>query len=248
MRRLMYLASLCLALSFLGLGCKEPSYNGTVGTDWRGVIQDPPKSAVTTLTTPVEDAKPFYDVVIPVPPEVSILRQAMRNLVSAKSFKATITLPPGEGQSTPTQALLAFNRDQGFRGVIAITPELKSEIHVIDEQVYFRANTSSWQNVSDTREGLRLRAFFQVAFPNKLGTKQILVSDSARIEDIRDDKSGCRQYTYTEVVPGGDIVKTIACIKDGFPTFIINEYAEGNTEVRYSDINQPIDTDKTPQP
>lgn len=248
MRRVLHLASLCLALSFLGFGCKEPNYNGTVATNWRGVIQDPPKNAQPTPVAPVQDTKPFYDIVTPTPPEVTILRQAMRNLASAKSFKATIILPPSEGQSSPIQALLVFNRDRGFRGVINVTPELKSEIQVINEQVYFRANTSSWQNVSDTPDGLRLRAFFQVAFPKKEGAKQVLVSDSARIEDVRDDKSGCRQYTYTEVVPGGDIVKTVTCIKDNFPTFIINEYAEGNTEVRYSDINQPVDIDKTPQP
>ena len=234
---------LLLALPLLGFGCQAPNYAGQQASNWRGVIQDTPKAAVKTSPTPsAPPRRKSIDTETPTAPEVFILRQALSNLASADFFRAKLLLPPVEGGTTPVTGELLFDRRRGFRGTIDISPQIKSDVFVLNEQVYFRANTSSWQNITEQPEGARLRAFFAIAFPNEKGTKTTRVSDKARILDISEDQAqACRRYTYSEIVPNGDVVKTILCVKDGLPAYIINEYAEGNTEVHYSEVNQTLD-------
>lgn len=235
--------SLLLGLSLFGFGCKQPTYASDQPTNWRGVVQGTPttKAAPRAVTAPAVDTRPYFDKSTPPPPELPILRQALQNLVSATSFRATLTLPPADGQDTPMKGELAFSRGDGFRGTISITPSMKSEVLVVGDDVFLRANTSTWQSIGKTPDGKKLRLFFQVAFPDRARSNQILVSDSAHILETKDDPSGCRAYTYTEVLPTGDLSKTVLCIKDALPSYIINEYSEGATEVRYRDINQPVD-------
>jgi hypothetical protein len=242
MRRLSLLVP-CLAVALFGFGCKDPDY-GTVprATNWRGVIQDtpPPRGSAPTGAPPKATQK-LFDTVRAEPTELPLLRQALANLAAATSFKAVLTLPPADGQSDHVKGELSFDRSHGFRGIITLNPQTKSEVLVLDNQIYFRANTSSWQTITHTDEGDRLRLFFQVAFPSQSRPNQLLVSDSTRILESKADERGCQRYTYTEVLPNGDTAKTVLCVKDGFPTYIINEYAEGETEVSYTDINQPVD-------
>lgn len=207
------------------------------------MIQDAPKNIPKTPSAPAPIAKrKSFDTETPTAPEVFILRQALSNLGSADSFRASLILPPTEGGTEPIKGELLFNRDRGFRGTININPQLKSEVFVINEQVYFRANTTTWENITQQSEGANLLAFFNIAFPTKEGDKTTRVSDKAKILDVSEDqKNLCRRYTYSEIVPNGDLVKTILCIKDGLPSYIVNEYAEGNTEVHYSEVNQKID-------
>lgn len=242
--------SLLLGLSLFGFGCKQPKYASDQPTNWRGVIQDTsPKPTPKTVVPPPVNTKPFFDNETPPALELPLLRQALSNLVSATSFRATLKLPPAQGQDTPMSGELAFNQGQGFRGTISISPQMKSEVLVTGEDVYLRANTSTWQSIGKTPDGKKLRLFFQIAFPGQARPNQILVSDSAHVLETKDDPSGCRAYTYTEVLPGGDLGKTTLCIKDGLPSYIVNEYTEGNTEVHYRDINKTIDiNEKSPTP
>ncbi len=242
MRSFAYL-SMLLGLSLFGFGCKQPSYKTDQPTNWRGLIQGAPlaKPAVKRAVAPSVDRKPFFDKITPLPLELPVLRQALKNLATATSFRATLILPPADGQTVTMQGELTFNRNQGFLGTIRITPHITSEVRVTDNEVLMRAGTSTWQSIGQTPDGIKLRLFFQIAFPGQARPNQPLVSDSARILVIKDDPSGCRAYTYTEILPDGDRGKTTLCIQDSLPSYIINEYPEGNTEVRYRDINQPID-------
>ncbi len=241
MRRLPFFLVACAALALSGFGCKEPAYQANQATNWRGIIQDPSPRPRVTPTAPPKQTQKLFDSVQPEALELPVLRQALSNLANAKSFKATLTLPPAEGQTTPIQGQLVFDRAKGFRGTITINPQVKSEVLVVDDQIYFRANTSTWQTITYTPDGDRLQAFFQVAFLDPNRPIKLLVSDSAKVLENMDDPRGCRRYVYTEALPSGDTAKTSLCIKDTFPISIINEYAEGNTEVSYSDINQPVD-------
>ncbi|MBP6944931.1 hypothetical protein KBD61_00395 [Patescibacteria group bacterium] len=239
MRRLPLLVSF-FGLALFGFGCKEPSYQANTVTNWRGAIQDPGAARKPSSPIPPKVTQKRVDTVQPLPAEVPVLRQALTNLGNANSFKATLTLPPADGQTTPVQGSLLFDRARGFRGSITLNAQAKSDILSINGQVYFRANTSTWQAITYTEEGDRLQAFFQVAFPNKSKPNQLLVSDSTRILEVADDSRGCKRYVYTEILPTGDTAKTTLCIKNGFPAYIINEYAEGATEVSYSEINEPV--------
>lgn len=239
MRRLPLLIAL-FALATFGFGCKEPSYQASTVTNWRGAIQDPGVARKPTTPSPPKATRKRADTVQPVPSEVPILRQALTNLGNANSFKATLTLPPADGQTTPVQGTLLFDRERGFRGSITLNPQAKSDILSINGQIYFRANTSTWQTITYTEEGDRLQAFFQVAFPSKSKPNRLLVSDSTRILEVADDARGCKRYVYSEILPTGDTAKTTLCIKNGFPAYIVNEYAEGATEVSYSEINEPV--------
>lgn len=239
MRRLSLLIMFS-GVALFGFGCKEPSYQAATVTNWRGVIQEPGTARKPTSSPPPKVTQKRVDTVQPLPPEVPILRQALANLGNANSFKAALTLPPADGQTTPVQGTLLFDRARGFRGTITLNAQAKSDILSINGQVYFRANTSTWQAVTYTEEGNRLQAFFQVAFPNKSKPNQLLVSDSTRVLEVADDTRGCKRYVYTEILPTGDTAKTTLCLKNGFPAYIINEYAEGTTEVSYSEINEPV--------
>ncbi len=242
MRPFVYVG-LLLGLSLFGFGCKQPDYQADQPTNWRGVIQGTPSAKPTpTPSASSVDTRPFFDNETPIALEVPLMRQALSNLASATSFRATLKLPPAEGQEMPIRGELSFSRSGGgFRGMIAITPQITSEVLAVGDEVLMRANTSTWQSITKTPDGKKLRLFFQIAFPAQARPNQILVSDSARILETKDDPSGCRAYTYTEVLPSGDLSKTVLCIKDGLPAYIINEYAEGNTEVYYRDVNQPVD-------
>ncbi len=227
-------------MALFGFGCKEPSYQAATVTNWRGAIQDPGAARKPSSPPPPKVRQKRIDTVQPLPPEVPVLRQALANLGNANSFKATLILPPADGQTTPVQGTLLFDRARGFRGTITLNAQTKSDILSINGQVYFRANTSTWQAVTYTEEGNRLQAFFQVAFPKTAKSNKFLVSDSTRILEVADDTRGCKRYVYTEILPTGDTAKTTLCLKNGFPAYIINEYAEGTTEVSYSEINEPV--------
>lgn len=174
-------------------------------------------------------------------PDVLLLREAFRNLARAKSFRANLILPAGTGQSQPTQGEIIFDHEKGLRGKIIISPTIKSDLLLLKETVYFRSGTSTWQDITNTAEADRLQHFFRVAFPGEMRPNQVFVSDSARVLEVKDDPLGCKRYTFDEIMPNGEREQTMTCLQNNVPIYIINQYAEGSTEVRYRDLNQPVE-------
>lgn len=236
------LAFLVMSLVWFGFGCKEPTYDQPTIKNWRGAIQDKPKhKPAAPPPQPASVSKQVYDNERIVAPEVIALRQALGNLASATSLRASLKLPPAEGQTQPTQGELVFVRDKGLRGRINISAAVSSELYMAYGQVYFRSNTSTWQTITGTPDAERLQQFFRIAFPSQLRQNQVLISDSARILEVSEDPTGCRRYHFDEVTPQGEREKTVVCVKDRLPVYIINQFAEGETEVRYRDINQTVE-------
>ncbi len=231
---------LLLLLPLLGFGCRKPLAPPSLA--WRNSSSSssslPPSASLPSLPalrphlgrTPHPDKRP-------VAPEILYLRQAWHNLLGLKSFRAHLTLPGEQGLITGT---IDYVRDHGLHGTLQINDHLTTEIFLRGDQVYFRSNTSSWENMSYTPEGDRLAVFFQIAFPSRSDPHQPLISDSARILETKDDPSGCKRYTFSEYGLGDKKDFTSMCIQNNLPLRVTSYYSDGTTDVQYQDFDAPI--------
>ncbi len=116
-----------------------------------------------------------------------------------------------------------------------------AEIYLIGSDIYFRSNTSTWQNLGSSNEGKQAIALFRSAFSLDSDGAAQVISDTARMQAITDDPEGCRLYSFTQYTPEGKKVGIQMCVKDDLPTRLVSQTESGNVIITYKDFNQPID-------
>ena len=230
------LFALPFLLVFVGFGCKKSS---------SGIIYplpsaiNTPISVSTTRPAPyVKDPKKPKDQETGTDAQILLLRQVMKNLVSARSFRAKMSVPTETGTM---HGDIEFSRGQGLHGMLTLSDQSTTEIYLIGQDVLFRVNTSTWTNFAFTPEGTRLARLFGSAFSLQGYGTTSTISDSARITSVHEDPSGCTLYVFRQpVADTGSFEKIQICVKDHLPSFFRVATQVGNVEVHYRDFNQTI--------
>jgi hypothetical protein len=188
-------------------------------------VQPPTKSADQTKTLPTL-------FVPPVSQDVLYLRQVFTRFSKTRSFRADLRIPTDAGQAA---GQVTFVRDQGLYGILDLPQDIKAEVLMRQGQIFFRAGTSSWINLSDQPEGKQMLELFQ----KSLAIDETAVGylpDHAVVTAIINDPEGCRLYTV-------DQSETVAphlvgiCVKNEMPVRLTAETDNGPIEVRYRDFN-----------
>lgn len=231
------LVSLCL-LAFCGFGCKKQTGYRTYAlpssfTDARVPTAD--SSAPPPAT--IDPHKP-KDVEHGTDPDIILLRQVMKNLMAASSFRANMTIPTDNGTLNGD---IEFARGKGLHGVLHLPNQSTTEIYLVNQQILFRSGTSSWANLTNTTDGLRLASLFSSAFSLKADSTSTSISDSSRILNVSDDPSGCTLYTFEEPLLGTTSYETTKiCVKDNLPQYFRIGTVNGDIVVTYRDFNTDI--------
>lgn len=223
-------------LVFAGFGCKKR----TTGTLYPVPSISGGGQTATTDVPPiyVKDPNKPKDQESGTHPDILTLRQVMKNLVAAQSFRAKMTIPTDGGIMNGE---VEFARAKGLHGLLTLPNQSKTEIYLIGDDILFRANTSSWTNLAFTPEGTRLAALFGSAFSLQGSGTTSTISDSARINSVTDDPSGCKLYVFQQPVAGTGLRERVEiCVKDNLPTFFRVGTQGGDVEVMYQDFNQQI--------
>lgn len=215
-----------------GFGCRRPEPSP---------VPPLPLSREAQPTT-VEDTQEIPrqpDTERPTPREVTVMREALKNLTTVQSFRANITIPTGEQKAI--QAELEANRANGWHGTLTVPGTPDSELYVFGADVYVRSGTSSWTNVGLEGEAARLAMFFTSALAGDEDHPTITVLDSAKILSVNDDPAGCVLYTFSQNATDGSTITARLCIADKLPTLISVDTPTGPIEIRYRDFNQNIE-------
>lgn len=225
---------LLLILTLSGFGCKKRT--PTTVTD--SLLQS---GQLTTFATPNPEPEiPKYkskekgDRVTP--PEVIEIRQTLRNLSEADHFRASLTIPAPEGKA---QGELEYVRSQGFHGSLSINSQFISEVYSLNNQLYFRHGTSSWENLTNDENAKMAASGFEQALKLPDDPNSAL-RDNTRITKTEMDPSGCKAYELWQINTDGDKENYRFCIKDGYPVSIIKKTRDGDLEIRYRDLDTPI--------
>lgn len=222
-------------LVFAGFGCKKR----TTGTLYPVPSISGGVKATTTPPVYVKDPNKPKDQEPGLNPDIVTLRQVMKNLVAAQSFRAKMLIPTEEGQMNGD---IEFARGKGLHGVLNLPNQSTTEIYLMGNDILFRANTSSWTNLAFTPEGVRMAALFSSAFSLQGAGTTSTISDSARMTSITDDPSGCKLYVFQQPVGGTGLTERVQiCVKDNLPMFFRVRTQAGDVEVAYRDFNQKID-------
>lgn len=218
------------SLALFGFGCREPRLY-TIGNINSGQIVIPAKEAPEEVSAAPYNAAQESSI--------TIVRKAFTNMSQVKSFRALMTFPsPGEIGTVVGE--MVFDRKKGTYGILRAPGETSSEIFVNEQTVYYRSNTSTWQDLSTAPDGTKISHMLSgaISFEENLDA---LYAQTTRIIEVRDDVSGCQMYTFA-TKPSTDISEMFitTCIKDGYPTYISTQLADGPFEIRYRDINKPV--------
>lgn len=239
------MVSLCVllgAVALLGFGCKSPQEK------LQERIREAQEAATRAFgggseeeSEPKRDPNRVIDNKPDPSPEILYLRDVMRNLGRAETFRAKVDVPIQGGEADIS---IDFNNTIGMYGRLRIEldDELTvSDIFMSDDQIHFRANTSTWTNISDTDDGRVLQALFQrVTSPNRAAEK--FVSEYAKVEQQTEHDSGCSLYAFKQYNELRARVETYQiCVQDNLPRFVITESPFGEQRIDYSDINQFVD-------
>jgi len=230
------------AIALLGIGCKSPQAR------LEERIQLAKEQAIPSVTTP-DVATTTETAPTPAPagseaPEPSAdivyLRQVMRNLGQATAFRAVIDVPVQGGTA---DIAVDFAAAVGLYGRMRIDVDNTltiSDVFMSKDEIDFRENTSTWTNITDTKEATVLRALFQEAtLPS--GGAESFVSEYAQMQDRIED-TDCTLYTfkqYNEINAQVELYQI--CVKGDLPTYIITESPFGQQRIDYKDINNFVD-------
>ncbi|HEU0051407.1 MAG TPA: hypothetical protein VFQ60_05135 [Patescibacteria group bacterium] len=236
-RRHSFLLLICslVLLSAFGFGCKKTP----PPTQHNSYLDD-----ITPLTRmvgskPKQTTQPQAPQPAPVPqkaPDQNLiaLKQAVQQFGSVKSFRASLVIPTAAGSVTGT---VEFARGTGLHGMLNLPEAIVTEIYLLGNSVLFRANTSTWTDLSGTTEGKQVADLFQNAFSVSDGNADITIPADAQIIGTGTDPSGCRLFIYAARSQAGT---TQVCVKNGLPIRFLSQAPLGNVEVSYRDFNQPI--------
>ncbi len=237
MSRTPVLAIPLLFLILTGFGCKTRTTGMTYPipisiTTPRAVSSTPPAIFI-------KDPKKPKDVEPGTSPDIILLRQVMKNLIAANSFRAMMSIPTENGTM---QGDIEFSRGKGLHGLLKLPNQSSTEIYLVNQNVLFRANTSTWTNLAFTPEGTRLATLFGAAFSLQGTGTSSTISDSARILSTYDDPSGCKLYIFQQpIAESTGYEKIDICVKDNLPQFFRVATQSGNVEIHYRDFNEKIE-------
>lgn len=236
--RLLVFSCFCVLVLF-GFGCKK-------STPPPGSIPAPLPTIPTTtnLPTPPNEQQPKPIETSPqstprpegyVEPEITYLRQVMLNLSQAKSFKTAIAIPSDQGTATGN---VEFVKQIGLHGTLTIPGGNQSEVYILGSDIYFRANTTTWSDLSRSPEAANIKNLFESSLSFTAGTSTI--TGTARMISTKDDPSGCRLYTLSQYTSDENKVTFQICVKDDLPAKIISQSSTGRIEVAFREYNQFI--------
>ncbi len=231
------LVILLLVFPLLGFGCKKdpvikPGTNYPVDAAYPVVRKPSTDKTAATVTSTQNKTQP---VTAPTKkdPDITYLQKVMENFDAANSFRATLSIPIKDGTATGSVEL---SRATGLHGKLAMPTNITTEIYLVGSDIFFRANTSTWENLTNTEEGKQLAELFRIAFSVD-GSGSTAIPDTAQIMGTGRDPSGCKLYVYTEPDRNGS---NQICVKDDLPVRVVSQMDYGNVEVYYRDFNQPI--------
>lgn len=217
--------SLSGAIALMGFGCKKPD------------LARPTPIIANFPTSPAP--KPYVHKVTPdktVAPEIISLRQTLLNLANATAYHGTVVATAG----TTLRGELFFAKTKGVHGILALSPTLNSEVYLKDDTVYFRASTSSWQNLSSLPEGQQIRDQMKEVFSvDKNGQPYLILSDGARYLDQKQDSTGCRDFhiQQTFYVPNTFTQDIHICVLNTYPSRITTTTPQGNLTATFDRFN-----------
>lgn len=230
------IALLCSSLVLAGFGCKKPEAR----KDLRNALAQAPAFTVPKITAPTPSPyKSKGDT--EGAPEVMTVRQAVKNLAQADSFRATIIIPAPDGTA---RGEMEFVRGKGMHAGLSFPGAPGAEFYLKANQLVFRSGTSSWQNIGASEQGVQIRRLFQQAFPTVESTSTAFISKSARFTSIKDDPSrNCKMYEFNQYTLTGDKQRVKVCIQNSLPIYVSTPVADGDLETTYRDFNQTIPMD-----
>ncbi len=227
MRRapLLLLLALC-AWSVLGFGCKPRDQ--IVGTGPGGIGFAAPEAPRVPEAPYIPKGKGDQG------PEKQIveLRQVLANLERAKSYRSRIRTPLSNGN---VLAELLFSRTRGLHGTLK-TGASTSEIFTVNDRVYVRYGTSTWQDVSGEDEAQMARTrLTETLMVNENGTSRVLLRDSAKVTSIKEDPEGCKLYAIEQKFfqPEAFTQTIELCVKNTYPMRMKSVTPQGMIEISY---------------
>jgi len=226
--RLLIALLLGSSLILFGFGCKKPAAP-KMYTDFEAMMPKTP-ALVQKTTAPAAAPTPTKTA----DPNAYYLREVMKNFDRVKSYKAVVTIPTPDG---PVTGNIEFVRTTGLHGLLLFSQNRKTEIYLLGEDIYFRVNTSSWENLSATPEGKQVSVLFQSAFSLGDNGSAAILPESARVVGTANDPSGCRLFLVASDSPQ---VPLQICVKNDLPVRVTSPASAGPVEVRYSDYDKPI--------
>jgi hypothetical protein len=239
MRQLTLLGMTIGAMALLGIGCKSPQEKLEERIQ---AIRDREAAAVQEeLIAQGLDPDRVIDNKPDPSPDVIYLQQVMRNLGKAETFRSTVGVPFEGGKADLS---IDFNRAIGLYGRMRIDADDDlsiSDVFFSDTASYFRVNTSTWTNITDTDEGNVVKALFRGVTSQSFNANSF-VSPYARIEEKTDHESGCTLYAFRQYNEQKARVELYQiCVKNDFPAFVVTETPFGPQTVTYSDVNAFVD-------
>ena len=160
------------------------------------------------------------------------LRQVLANLERARSYRSRIRTPLSNGNVI---AELLFSRTGGLHGTLQ-AGGTTSEIFTVNDRVFVRYGTSTWQDVSGNEEAQTARTqLYETLMVNQDGTSRVLLRDSAKVTSIKDDPEGCKLYTIEQKFFQPEVfTQTLElCVKNTYPTRVKSMTPEGSIEIGY---------------
>lgn len=227
---------LCFTLVLAGFGCKKPEAR----KDLRTALTQTPSLNIPKIAAPTPAAyKSKGDT--EGAPEVMIVRQAIKNLAQADSFRATLIIPAPDGKA---RGEMEFVRGKGMHAGLSFPGAPGAEFYLKTNQLVFRSGTSSWQDIGSSEQGVQIRQLFQQAFPTVESTSTTFISKSARFLNIKEDKDrNCKMYEFSQYTLAGDKQRVKVCIQNSLPVYVSTPVADGDLEATYRDFNQTIPLD-----
>jgi len=219
--KITFFAVLIASLALLGAGCFKS--------------KDSQQSFVPQEVAPVQTG-----AVSKTPETASVsdpkaeLVAAFEKFMIAKSYKAKYTMPTTQGTLSGT---LAYAMPDRFKGTMELSPDAKTDVVLVQNSLYMRANNEPWVDISDSETAKKTIETMQLAVKGDQGLNSSS-SDAWSVDSkTQDTQRGC--WNYQVRIKGGENPdrNLAVCVKDGYPKYLKLESPRGEMNIEYLEYN-----------
>jgi hypothetical protein len=170
-------------------------------------------------------------------PELSVnqeLQKILENFRDLKSFRTKYSMATPQGQ---VAGQFDFIKPDRFKGQMTLGTAGTTDIVIIGESIYIRANNGNWVNYSKAPSAKTISDALKKGMGGSSNLEALGVNDNAIVKKTRDEERKCDLFKATVKNAEGAVVSLELCADNKLPKYVQISTPQGPVNIEYYDYN-----------
>lgn len=218
-----------VAISLFGAGCGKPVQK-TPAAPVKAPVQAP-KPTTPSQNPPVIAFGSDQSANIAINNELTAILKAFRN---AKAFRTKFYVPSSNGTITTD---LDYVRPNRFHSIMRLSGKPNTEVIVVDDSVYMRAEGGAWFDLTGTDTAKSIGGSLRSSMNGDASLDKIGVDPGTVVTKTEDTARSCTKFTSLVRSQSGSPASLEICAVNGLPKYVDITTDTGTISFEYYDFD-----------